>query len=244
MLFNLPPALQHEKIRSLTELIEGRCGVRPVSFRAGRWGYDEQVGLNLARLGYVVDSSITPYIDWSAGHGPDFSGFALEPYWRTLRDVYEGAPPENLVEVPATVGFLQRNFELASRLQRRLVRSPLSRLKLNGLLYKLRLLNRVWLCPEHHSLREMIVLTETLRKKQFPVVNLMFHSATLQAGLTPFVRSISQEREFISRIRGYVEYAVKTGIESATLIETAVELVGSPSNACNDRQVATPSTPT
>jgi hypothetical protein len=202
-----------------------------VSFRAGRWAYSQAVGLNLVRLGYKVDSSITPYFDWSSEHGADFTGFALEPYWRTLRDVYEDAPAEPLVEIPTTIGFLQPNFRWAARVQQRLFRPPFSKLKVNGLLYKVGLLNRVWLCPEAYSVREMIKLTEVLRKKRFPVVNLMFHSPTLQAGLTPFVRSAAEERAFLGRIRAYLEYAATVGLESLTLMESAMKLTAKISSA-------------
>ena len=224
MLCNLPPTLQYEKMRNLTEHIAECCGVRPVSFRAGRFAYSREVGLNLVRLGYGVDSSITPHFDWSLEHGADFTDFALEPYWRTLRDVYPDAPAEPLVEIPTTIGFLQRNFRRAARMHRRFCRQPFPKLKVIGLLYRLGLLNRVWLCPEAYSAREMIQLTEVLRGRGFPVVNLMFHSPTLLAGLTPFVRSAADERAFIDRIRAYLEYAAKGGIESLTLTESAAEL--------------------
>lgn len=237
MLCNLPPALQYEKMRNLTEHIAECCGVRPVSFRAGRWAYSQEVGLNLVRLGYRVDSSITPHYDWSSGHGADFTSFALEPYWRTLRDVYADAPAEPLVEIPTTIGYLQRNFRRAARVHRRLLRQPFPRLKVNGLLYRLGLLNRVWLCPELYSAGEMIKLTEVLRERGFPVVNLMFHSPTLVAGLTPFVRSVAEERAFIGRIRAYLEYSATAGLESLTLTESATELTknGAPALAANSR---------
>jgi hypothetical protein len=43
MLCNLAAELQYRKIRTLHELIGTRFGVRPVSFRAGRWGYGPAV---------------------------------------------------------------------------------------------------------------------------------------------------------------------------------------------------------
>src|SRR5713101_3891619 len=70
---NLPEELQHKKMTALHEAIERHLKVVAVSFRCGRWGYSESVARNLAKLGYKVDTSITPFTDWGAVGGPDFS---------------------------------------------------------------------------------------------------------------------------------------------------------------------------
>lgn len=224
MLCNLPPELALEKIRALTELITRQFGVRPTAFRAGRWGYGKDVALTVTRLGYRVDTSITPFIDWSADHGPDYSSTPLAPYWTNLRQIYPDAPGEPLVEIPSTVGFLQKDFARAARMQRLLARRPFRTFKCAGILNRLGLLNRIWLCPEHHSAAELIRLTRRLQDAQFPFVNLMFHSTTLEPGLTPFVRSVRDEEAFRDRIRQYLDHAASAGLQFATLSEAAREL--------------------
>jgi len=73
MLCNLSDDLQHKKMAVLHAAIEQHLKISPVSFRCGRWGYNQNVAMNLAKLGYKVDSSITPFTDWTAVGGPDFS---------------------------------------------------------------------------------------------------------------------------------------------------------------------------
>jgi hypothetical protein len=221
MLCNLTPALQHDKLQVLTDFIECRFGTRPVSFRSGRWGFNASVAQQLVKLGYCVDSSITPYIDWSSYYGPDYSHIELQPYWKDINQIYNELSPEGLIEIPSTVGYLQDNYKLASRIHRLLTQQHIKRLRIYGILYNLGLLNRIWLCPEMQTLKEMIGLTRALQKKNFSLINLMFHSSTLKAGLTPFVRSASDEITFIEKIRAYLDFVEKQSIVSVTLSEAA-----------------------
>ncbi len=211
MLCNLPAELQFRKIRSLTELVENNFGIRPVSFRAGRWGYSETVGKNLRELGYRVDTSITPYTDWSSLSGPDFSSVPLRSYWSV----------GDLLQVPATVGFLQSNFAVANRILRAIRNSPFDAMRISGALGTIKLLNRVNLSPELDNDREMAKLTKLLMKKGFHCVNLFFHSPSLVAGLTPFVNDEWERRKFIERLRRYFSFVTSAGLEPVTLREFA-----------------------
>ena len=58
---HLPAERHYEKMVCLTRTIEEAIGVRPVSFRAGRWGFNGDSILLLSKLGYRVDSSVTPF---------------------------------------------------------------------------------------------------------------------------------------------------------------------------------------
>jgi len=53
---NVPAALEYEKARRLTEVIEQHLGVRPRIFRAGRYGSGRRTADLLKRLDYAVDS--------------------------------------------------------------------------------------------------------------------------------------------------------------------------------------------
>ncbi|MRS03602.1 deacetylase, partial [bacterium] len=75
----LPDDLLASKIRTITEEITESFGKHPTSFRSGRYGFNKRVAEVLVENGYLVDSSITPFVSWS-GHpglpggegGPDF----------------------------------------------------------------------------------------------------------------------------------------------------------------------------
>jgi len=79
-------------LEQLTNLYEQALGARPCSYRAGRYGMSDKTLTALAELGYKVDSSVTPYVDWSAQGGPDYSSFSNRPYWA-----------QGVLEVPITV---------------------------------------------------------------------------------------------------------------------------------------------
>lgn len=79
-LCNLPERLQRDKIVWLTDAIEARFGRRPTSFRAGRYGLDIAGARILYDLGYVVDSSVTPFMDHSRDGGPNFEDAPFLPY--------------------------------------------------------------------------------------------------------------------------------------------------------------------
>jgi hypothetical protein len=182
------------------------------------------VALAIAELGYEVDSSVSPYMDWSSEGGVDYSQVPLVPYSSNVRDVYADAPTTPLDEIPTTIDYLQRDGVRAARLHRRLSRSPWRALRGYGVLSRLGLLNRVWLCPEHHPAADLIRLTRALQERGVPVVNMMFHSCTLQPGATPFVRSEADGREFLGRIRSYLEFATAQGLVPVGLAAAAREL--------------------
>ncbi len=217
MLSNLPSGLQFRKIKALHETIVKNFETVPIAFRAGRWGYGKDVALALDRLGYKIDTSITPFTDWSDKSGPDFSMASLLPYYFSPDDILRADRNGRLLEIPVTIGFTQTNFEVADFLFNFLKTQPLNHFRLIGLLNKLRLLNKVWLSPEQCSSREMISLTKRLIQKGIPVVNLFFHSPTLCPGLTPHVRTKDEKLEFMGRIERFLKFAKWEGIEPTSL---------------------------
>lgn len=216
MLSNLSSDLQLAKLESLTNLLQHRFGDRPLTFRAGRWGLNASLAHNLHRLGYLVDTSVTPFLSWREQFGPDYSRGYPEQFW--IAEGNNGGA--RLLEVPATVGFLQNNADRANRLLKALTGSRLFRAAhAYGILSKLRLLNRIWICPEMTSLRDMIDLTRALRARGATVINLMFHSVTLEPGLTPFVRTRDDAAGFNQRLKEYFQYCRGEGFESVLLRE-------------------------
>lgn len=99
----LEAGLLEAKLATLTAQVRDRFGVVPAAFRAGRFGIDAVVGRMLADLGYVVDSSVTPFVSWAANDatpadgGPDFRRQGPYPF----RVAGTGSP--GLVELPVTV---------------------------------------------------------------------------------------------------------------------------------------------
>lgn len=219
MLCNLTERLQFQKMQSLDETIKKRFGVKPTSFRCGRWGFNFGVAKNLVKLGYMVDTSIASYTDWSEYHGPDFSKTSPAAYRFDAGDITTHAAKGALVEVPATVGFLQRRFSLANSIIKALSKPPLSALRLKGLLWRANLVNKVWLSPEYNDAATMIRLVRRMKENHFACINMTFHSPCLTPGLTPFVRTAEDKKAFISNIREFLRFTKAQGIESIRLSE-------------------------
>ena len=92
--------------------------------------------------------------------------------------------------------------------------------ELTGLLDKLRLVTKVGLSPEFANSREMILFAQRLVKNKYPILNMFFHSPFLKSGLTPFVRTPADEKQFVKTIREFLVYARDSGIESIKLSES------------------------
>jgi hypothetical protein len=220
MLCNLGRDLQYKKMHYLHNTISSNLDVKPVSFRSGRYGYDQDVAENLLKLGYKVDTSITSYTDWRDCQGPDFSEISPRPFRFSCNNIFKATTDGPLMEIPATIAFLQKNFETSNLLIKRLKSGSLGKLGIIGILHKLNLLNKVWLSPEMSDSRQMVKLTQCLMKKDYEVINMFFHSTTLQAGLNSFVETKSDEQQFFKRIKDFLAFAKDSGIESIKLSDT------------------------
>ncbi len=221
MLCNLPTTLQFEKLQRLHEAIQNNFEITPIAFRSGRWGFDPEVAKNIVRLGYRIDTSITPYTSWAECDGPDFSRFSPQPYEFTYPPVADGYLGTSLLELPATIGYLHGEFESCARLVRSLGRTPFRQFKIGGILSKLRLLRKVWLSPEMETPVRMIQLVRQMMSQGYEVLNLVFHSTALQKGCNPFVRTETDEQRFLANLHRFLELVKEECVMCTTLSEAA-----------------------
>ncbi len=219
MLCNLPADAQYAKLKCLQENIRKRFAVEPISFRSGRFAYNTTVARSLRRLGYKIDTSITPYTNWPRGSGADFTNLSPRPFRFSSDNAFQQCADGDLIEVPVTVGFLQRNFSRSNYMLKALRRRPINKLRLGGILDRLRLLNKVWLSPEVSNSETMIRLAQIMRQNDYDVLNLVFHSPSLKVGLTPFTRTEDDEKRLHRHLREFLIYARDTGIEPIRLSE-------------------------
>ncbi|HKZ57986.1 MAG TPA: polysaccharide deacetylase family protein [Thermodesulfovibrionales bacterium] len=214
MLCNLPEDLQYRKLQTLHATIIRNFNIEPISFRAGRWGYDKSVANNIHKLGYRIDTSITAHTDWTSGYGPDFSEIPPRPFRFSIGDT-QGY----MIEIPATVDYLKQNFGFSNHIYKLLASNPLNKMRVVSILNKLNLLNKVWLSPENSDSKSMIALAKSMKRNNCNLINMFFHSATLKAGLTPFVKTRDDERQFLQCIREFLLFARDEGIKSIKLCE-------------------------
>ncbi|MEC7284107.1 MAG: WalW protein, partial [Pseudomonadota bacterium] len=109
---NLPLEQVEQKLDALNALLHDEIGVRPQSFRSGRWGVSAKMLRLLASRGYVVDSSVYPFY-----RNDYFSclGAPESPYWPSFDNALAPGEQRQLLELPVTAGFNIQNFSLAER---------------------------------------------------------------------------------------------------------------------------------
>ena len=128
-----------------------------------------------------------------------------------------------MLEIPASVGFLQSNFSLCAKTARLLARPSMRKTRLSGLLWRLRLLNKVWLTPELSSTRVMMALAANLRRNGYSVLNFTLHSTTLLPGLNHITPDRASADRFMRTIEEFLAFTRNQGYVGATLRELEAE---------------------
>lgn len=208
-LCNFPESLQHQKIEWLTDRISGRVGIRPTSFRAGRYGLDA-VGLGLLeQLNYRVDSSVIPFTDYSKQRGPDFTAAPFEPYFPAEDSLCREGKARDIVEVPVGVGYWSGDFRQRFDWQRATGRFPWNKLRIEGILDRLGFARRIKCSPEQASAAAMNRLVDRYVELGIPSLVMMFHSSSLLPGASPYVPDAAARDEFLNRLRIVFQYALQ-----------------------------------
>jgi len=195
---NLPAALERDKLRILTDAIAANFGVRPRAYLAGRYGFGPHTAAILADLGYEVDISAAPPIDFRADGGPDYSAYTSDPFW-----FGEGRRILGLPGTGAYVGLLR---PLGTPLYRLLTAPALRHARLPGIFSRLRLFERIRLSPEDYTESEMRRLTRSLLARGVRVFVFSFHSPSVHPGHTPYVPSPAALEGFLGKCREYFQY--------------------------------------
>ena len=218
----LPYELLNEKIRNLTMQIEDSIGKRPTSFRSGRYGFNNHVAKSLVENGYLVDSSVTPFVSWVAQKGlhggqggPDFISHPPYPYDYK----FEGG---SITEIPITTiptRFpLNRNRAIADYYFRNVSNNILLR-GLRKLFYS----NQpVWLRPTPEAdialFKELLNEAERIR---LPFITMMFHSSELMPGCSKYRPDKDSVEGLYILLEELFNILKLRNIGSATLTEAA-----------------------
>lgn len=209
---NLPPALEHAKLRTLTETIEANLGTRPKVYRAGRYGLGASSFEIIDTLGYEVDASVLPRIDLSEKHGPDFSALGPQPFWF-------GSGRKRL-GIPLSVGFTGMLAGKYRLLDRAMNRPMVEAARIKAAASRFGIFDRIGLSPEGFTLAEQKRLTRAMLARGQRVFNLSYHSPSLLPGSTPYVRDESELSAFLDRLEAYlVWFAAELGGRFTTALE-------------------------
>jgi len=193
---NLPETLQLEKIRELSITIENRFDARPTIFKAGRYGLGPSTVRVLDELGYQVDMSVTPRLDFTDIGGPTFTDFDTSPFFLT----------ERMLEIPCTVDFAGWLRRAGTSLHRIASSSLLQKFRALGVLRRSGMLNRIMLSPEGNTLDELCELATVLTAAGCRTFTLTFHSPSVEPGHTPYVRTTADLDGFLNAIERFCDF--------------------------------------
>jgi peptidoglycan/xylan/chitin deacetylase (PgdA/CDA1 family) len=200
----LPGVQFEQQLRNLTSAIEDAVGVRPVSYRSGRFGFSADHVSALERAGYLVESSVAPLFYEAHKGGPDFVEAPLRPYFLAY-DSATAAGSSNVLEVPVSAAL---NRKLPTFAQHAYARAP-SPYTTKRVLRVLRLLRVRWLRPSWSSAEDMIRLAKDLARWGEPVLNLLFHSSEAIVGGSPYNKTQAELDAFTQRLERFLAFATK-----------------------------------
>jgi hypothetical protein len=209
---NLPRELERKKLAELVRTIEANVGVRPRSYKAGRYGFGANTAAILSELGFEIDLSPCPPFDLGEDGGPDYSAFTTDPHW------LDGS--RRLLSIPtsgAYVGFVKTG---AHGLYRWATRAALRPLRLPGILARIGALERLHLSPEGYAFEDNRRLTRALHHEGLRTFTFSLHSPSVKPGCTPYVRSESDLVQFLDSCRRYFDFFLhELGGVSMTALE-------------------------
>lgn len=202
----LPPEIEEAKLTSLTKRFCDRFGYSPVSFRSGRFGMSQVTPALLAKLGYLVDSSVTPGLRWNYPEGAiDYRNSRREHHWLET-------PNGTLLELPisimpgGTLAPLVRDFHLPE-LARRFIRRVLGTRA-----------QYLWLRPSWGTGEDLI---RYVKRSNERFLVMMLHSMEVIPGASPYASNWEQVGRIVSAMDHLFAYAKHTGIRFCTMAEAA-----------------------
>jgi hypothetical protein len=199
------PLQQFEaQLSELTAAVGSAVGVRPVSYRSGRFGFAPSHVTALEAEGYLVESSIAPLFFEAHKGGPDFVEAPLTPYFLAYDSATQPGT-SNLLEVPVSAAL---NRRLPKWLQYAYARTPRP-YETKRMLRLLRLVRQRWLRPSYSSLEDMVALARDLARAGEPVLNLLFHSSEAIVGGSPYNRTQAELDAFFDRLDRFFVYAIR-----------------------------------
>jgi len=192
--FQYSQEVELAKMQNLTRLFEERFKRHPLSFRAGRYSAGNNTIKILSKLGYKVDTSVTPHIRWvdDTRKGPDFRSAPEQPYF----------PVWGSITTPGTSDILEVPISIKKGILTRWHR---------------------WLRPSYSSAAAMMDVIQTYSRKysgqQCIVYNMMFHNTELFPGVSPHTKTEEECQRYLREVERVLEYCVTDGIGFSTLSE-------------------------
>lgn len=196
------PEVEEKKLTNLTELFRGAFGYSPLVFRAGRYGLSSDTLAILAKLGYRVDSSVTPGLRWAYDEGLiDYRHWSPTPRFVQTKHGAILEAPISIIPGHGWSSFLQTLPPFVWRAGGRLLQR----------LGSFRWLRPTWAAPSD--------LVHFVQASMEPVLVLMMHSMEIIPGASPCVREASDVQRLLSAMEELFVYWRDLGHEFCGLAD-------------------------
>lgn len=193
---NYPPEIEFQKLATITRQFEDALGYKPTSFRAGRFGASADTVDSLQKLGYLVDTSVTPRKKWIEPKGAvDFRRAPEQPYFPAADSIAEKGvyTDGRLLEVPVTI---------KPRFARR---------------------HPKWFRPWFASVEEMKSIFRYQLKKhanqRVLTMNMMFHSMEIIPEASPYPQTEAEVARFVDDMQQALQWCAAEGAQFSGLTD-------------------------
>lgn len=186
--------IEYRKLENLSNLFVDSFGYRPTSFRAGRYGASGDSLTSLQKLGYKVDTSVTPHVRWTAPNAvADFRKAPEQPYYPAENEIIvpDSYSNDRILEVPVTI------------MPRLLRRMP------------------IWFRPWFVTVDQMKQIFHYQLKKHADMevlnINMMFHSMEVIEKASPYPQTAEDVQRFIDDMLEGLSWCAGEGVEFCAL---------------------------
>jgi len=197
-----PVDIEQAKIENITQLFIIKFGYAPLVFRAGRFSAGQNTFQALSKLGYKIDTSVTPHIVWNEQtykQPVDFSKAPEQPFFVT----------DKLLEIPVSI-ISKPYFSL-----KEFVKSGA------GLRRRYYFQKIIWLRPVYSTYKEMVELINVFKTKYSNnsdiVLNMMFHNVEIMPSLSPYTVTEADCSKYMDVLEQFFITCNRMGVKSLNL---------------------------
>lgn len=178
-LIEFPDAVLRDKVVFMTQLLEETFQTKMRSHRAGRWAFDSRYAKLLIELGYQVDCSVTPRVNWrnakgapQGNGGTDFQHFPDHAYFMDENAIHRPGN-SSLLEVPMSIQYKHPAWLNSVKQSYDRIRGKYRSPSVN------------WLRPAGGNVAQMIAVAEKSLAQGNDYVEFMLHSSEFMPGGSP-----------------------------------------------------------
>jgi hypothetical protein len=220
MAHQLGQPIEEKMLQYTCAALEKAFGVRPRSYRGGRWSLGGDSVRSLHNAGILIDSTVTPGRSWCDPQHPlldgaDYQTFPRHPFYLRVDAAGPHADGGDILELPVGASYVKPAWPGS-------VGGAIGRLtrKVHNLLGRPH--GWLWLRPTSMTRTQLRACLELLRRDRVPVWVAIIHSSEIiPCRPCPSEAAVKQ---FIQRCLYLVEDAVSLGATCATLDEVRLRL--------------------